>query len=148
MAANAGNRRTEEHKNRRFDVHACRLAREHKNISFHKIHIRPLRGGRPRTDVRVAGRNIRADAEGGCYKIIIHIRICVCAHARVRHFAVYLSSLYTNGAFRVDYQIVAECMYACTLPTLCYHKGIGGVQNLLCDGDGWETGGRPMSCSE
>ena len=28
-------------------------------ISFHKIHIRPLRGGRPRTDVRVAGRNIR-----------------------------------------------------------------------------------------
>ena len=61
-AANAGNRRTEEHKNRRFDVHACRLAREHKNISFHKIHIRPLRGGRPRTTVRVASRDIRADA--------------------------------------------------------------------------------------
>ena len=34
-------------------------------ISFHKIHIRPLCGGRPRTDVRVASRNIRADAEGG-----------------------------------------------------------------------------------
>ena len=33
-----------------------------RNISFHKIHIRPLRGGRPRTDVRVASRNIRADA--------------------------------------------------------------------------------------
>ena len=62
MAANAGNRRTEEHKNRRFDVHACRLAREHKNISFHKIHIRPLCGGRPRTIVRVASRDIRADA--------------------------------------------------------------------------------------
>ena len=31
-------------------------------ISFHKIHIRPLRGGRPRTIVRVASRNIRADA--------------------------------------------------------------------------------------
>ena len=36
-----------------------------RNISFHKIHIRPLRGGRPRTIVRVASRNIRADAEGG-----------------------------------------------------------------------------------
>ena len=34
-------------------------------ISLHKIHIRPLRGGRPRTIVRVASRNIRADAEGG-----------------------------------------------------------------------------------
>ena len=31
-------------------------------ISFHKKHIRPLRGGRPRTDVRVASRDIRADA--------------------------------------------------------------------------------------
>ena len=148
MAANAGNRRTEGQKNIRYDVRACRLAREHKNISFHKKHIRPLRGGRPRTGVRVAGRDIRAGAEGLGYKTIIHIRVCVCAHARVRNFAVYLSSLYTNGAFRVDYQIVAECMYACTLPTLCYHKGIGGMQNLLCDGDGWETGGRPMSCSE
>ena len=97
----------------------------------------------------MAGRDTRADAVAGLgHKTIIHIRVCVYAHARVRHFAVYLSSLYTNGVFRVDYQIVAECMYACTLPTLCYHKGIGGVQNLLCDGDGWETGGRPMSCSE
>ena len=33
-----------------------------RNISFHKIHIRPLRGGRPRTIVRVASRDIRADA--------------------------------------------------------------------------------------
>ena len=33
-------------------------------ISLHKIHIRPLRGGRPRTIVRVASRDIRADAEG------------------------------------------------------------------------------------
>ena len=65
MAANAGDIRTEEQKNRRFDVRACRLAREHKNISFHKIHIRPLRGGRPRTTVRVASRDIRADAVAG-----------------------------------------------------------------------------------
>ena len=36
-----------------------------RNISLHKIHIRPLRGGRPRTCVRVASRNIRADAEAG-----------------------------------------------------------------------------------
>ena len=43
-AANAGNRRTEEQENRKFDVRACRLAREHKNIGLHKIHIRPLRG--------------------------------------------------------------------------------------------------------
>ena len=38
------------------------------NISYtslHKIHIRPLRGGRPRTIVRVASRDIRADAEAG-----------------------------------------------------------------------------------
>ena len=61
-AANAENRRTKGQKNRRFDVCACRLPREHKNISFHKIHIRPLRGGRPRTIVRAASRNIRADA--------------------------------------------------------------------------------------
>ena len=33
-----------------------------RNISFHKIHIRPLRGERPRTIVRVASRDIRADA--------------------------------------------------------------------------------------
>ena len=33
-----------------------------RNISLHKIHIRPLRGGRPRTGVRVASRDIRADA--------------------------------------------------------------------------------------
>ena len=58
-------RETEGHKDIRFDVRACRLPREHKNISFHKIHIRPLRGGRPRTIVRVASRDIRADAEGG-----------------------------------------------------------------------------------
>ena len=103
-----------------------------RNISFHKIHIRPLRGGRPRTDVRVAERDIRAGAEGLGYKTIIHIRVCVYAHAHVRHFAVYLSSLYTNGGFRVDYQIVAECMYACTLPTLCYHKGIGGGGRICC----------------
>ena len=32
------------------------------NISLHKKHIRPLRGGRPRTGVRVVSRNIRADA--------------------------------------------------------------------------------------
>ena len=96
----------------------------------------------------MVSRDIRADAERLDHKTIIHIRVYVYAHARVRHFAVYLSSLYTNGAFRVDYQIVAECMYACTLPTLCYHKGIWGAQDLLCDGDGWETGGRPMSCSE
>ena len=40
-----------------------------RNISLHKIHIRPLRGGRPRTDVRVASRDIRADAvaEGAVY---------------------------------------------------------------------------------
>ena len=43
-AANAGDRRTEEQENRKFDVRACRLAREHKNIGLHKIHIRPLRG--------------------------------------------------------------------------------------------------------
>ena len=43
-AANAENRRTKGQKNRRFDVCACRLPREHKNISLHKIHIRPLRG--------------------------------------------------------------------------------------------------------
>ena len=36
-----------------------------RNISFHKIHIRPLRGGRPRTIVRVASRDIRAGAEKG-----------------------------------------------------------------------------------
>ena len=118
------------------------------HLNLHKIHIRPLRGGRPRTDVRVASKDTRAGAEGLGYKTIIHIRVYVYAHARIWHFAVYLSSLYTNGAFRVDYQIVAECMYACTLPTLCYHKGIGCAQNLLCDGDSWETGGRPMSCSE
>ena len=63
-AANAGDIRTEGQKNIRYDVRACRLAREHKNISFHKKHIRPLRGGRPRTIVRVASRDIRADAEG------------------------------------------------------------------------------------
>ena len=62
--ANAGDIRTEGQKNIRYDVRACRLAREHKNISFHKKHIRPLRGGRPRTIVRVASRDIRADAEG------------------------------------------------------------------------------------
>ena len=33
-----------------------------RDIRLHKIHIRPLRGGRPRTGVRVASRNIRADA--------------------------------------------------------------------------------------
>ena len=37
-------------------------------ISLHKIHIRPLRGGRPRTDVRVASRDIRADAVAGARK--------------------------------------------------------------------------------
>ena len=94
MAANAGNRRTEEQKNRRFDVHACRLAREHKNISFHKIHIRPLRGGRPRTGVRVAGRDTRAVAEGLGYKTIIHIRVCVCAHARPAFCSVFVVTLH------------------------------------------------------
>ena len=64
-AANAGDIRTEGQKDRRYDVCACRLPREHKNISFHKIHIRPLRGGRPRTIVRVASRYIRADAVAG-----------------------------------------------------------------------------------
>ena len=64
-AANAGDRRTEGQKDIRYDVCACRLPREHKNISFHKIHIRPLRGGRPRTIVRVASRDIRADAVAG-----------------------------------------------------------------------------------
>ena len=60
-------RRTEEHKDIRTEdnVRVSRLPREHKNISFHKIHIRPLRGGRPRTIVRVASRDIRADAEAG-----------------------------------------------------------------------------------
>ena len=33
-----------------------------RNIGLHKTHIRPLRGGRPRTCVRVASRDIRADA--------------------------------------------------------------------------------------
>ena len=58
-------RETEEHKDRRTEdnVRVSRLPREHKNISFHKIHIRPLRGCRPRTNVRVASRDIRADAE-------------------------------------------------------------------------------------
>ena len=37
-------------------------------ISLHKIHIRPLRGGRPRTTVRVASRYIRADAVAGARK--------------------------------------------------------------------------------
>ena len=36
-----------------------------RNTSLHKIHISPLRGGRPRTTVRVASRNIRAGAEAG-----------------------------------------------------------------------------------
>ena len=36
-----------------------------RNIRLHKIHIRPLRGGRPRTTVRVASRNIRADTVAG-----------------------------------------------------------------------------------
>ena len=42
-------------------------------ISLHKIHIRPLRGGRPRTDVRVASRNIRAGAEKGGRWIVIRV---------------------------------------------------------------------------
>ena len=42
-----------------------------RNISFHKTHIRPLRGGRPRTDARVAGRDIRAGAEKGGRWIVI-----------------------------------------------------------------------------
>ena len=56
-------RETEEHKDIRTEdnVRVSRLPREHKNTSFHKIHIRPLRGW-PRTNVRVASRNIRADA--------------------------------------------------------------------------------------
>ena len=58
-------RETEEQKDIRYDVCVSRLPREHKNISFHKIHIRPLRGWRPRTGVRVASRNIRADAVAG-----------------------------------------------------------------------------------
>ena len=39
-------RRTGEHKDIRTEdnVRVSRLPREHKNISFHKIHIRPLRG--------------------------------------------------------------------------------------------------------
>ena len=63
-------------------------------ISFHKIHIRPLRGGRPRTDVRVAGRDTRAVAEGLGYKTIIHIRVCVCAHARPAFCSVFVVTLH------------------------------------------------------
>ena len=59
-------RETEEHKDIRY-VCVSRLPREHKNISLHKKHIRPLRGCRPRTNVRVASRNIRADA------VVLHI---------------------------------------------------------------------------
>ena len=44
---------------------------KHKEHKLHKRHIRPLRGGRPRTDVRVASRNIRADAEKGGRWIVI-----------------------------------------------------------------------------
>ena len=60
--ANAGSRSTKEHKNKRYNVCVSRLPREHKNISLHKIHIRPLRGWRPRTIVQVASRDIRAGA--------------------------------------------------------------------------------------
>ena len=42
-----------------------------RNIGLHKTHIRPLRGGRPRTDARVAGRDIRAGAEKGGRWIVI-----------------------------------------------------------------------------
>ena len=58
-------RETEEHKDIRTEDLTFVLAAYRgniRNISFHKIHIRPLRGGRPRTIVRVASRNIRADA--------------------------------------------------------------------------------------
>ena len=58
-------RETEEQKNIRTEDLTFVLAAYRGNISyisFHKIHIRPLRGGRPRTGVRVASRNIRADA--------------------------------------------------------------------------------------
>ena len=48
-------RETEEHKDIRAEdnVRISRLPREHKNISFHKIHKGPLHGW-PRTNVRVA----------------------------------------------------------------------------------------------
>ena len=55
-------RDTEEHKDIRTEDITFVLAAYRgniRNISFHKIHIRPLRGGRPRTIVRVASRNIR-----------------------------------------------------------------------------------------
>ena len=61
-------RETEGHKDRRTEDMTFVLAAYRgniRNISFHKIHIRPLRGGRPRTIVRVASRNIRADAVAG-----------------------------------------------------------------------------------
>ena len=61
-------RETEEQKDIRTEDLTFVLAAyrgKHKEHKFHKIHIRPLRGGRPRTIVRVASRDIRADAEGG-----------------------------------------------------------------------------------
>ena len=67
-----------------------------RNIGLHKTHIRPLRGGRPRTIVRVAGRDTRAGAEGLGYKTIIHIRVCVCvcAHARPAFCSVFVVTLH------------------------------------------------------
>ena len=61
-------REAEEHKDRRTEDVTFVLAAYRGNISYislHKIHIRPLRGGRPRTIVRVTSRNIRADAVAG-----------------------------------------------------------------------------------
>ena len=54
FAVNAENIRTKGHKNKRYNVCVSPLSAENiSNISFHKIHKRPLRGW-PRTDVRVA----------------------------------------------------------------------------------------------
>ena len=54
FAANAENIRTKGHKNKRYNACVSPLSAENiSNISFHKIHKRPLRGW-PRTNVRVA----------------------------------------------------------------------------------------------
>ena len=54
FAANAENIRTKGQKNKRYNACVSPLSAENiSNISFHKIHKRPLRGW-PRTDVRVA----------------------------------------------------------------------------------------------